>query len=763
MESELEIRSRRSHGLFGTFLVIAYLSGLAIEYSGIFKRAELQTINQRFEARNWLRWTPASLDRLNLPRLLAYHEKHEIPRRWHAWDYTLSWLIENNHPPIKHKFIIFNHQLEDEPPPEAAVINPWMKPLLKWPLPRASIASSLEFLAKSKVKLIILDNDFPQYSPDDARLAMSIHKCDTGAFAGYKVPVLMARTVNRSTSTNLLKVEVPTSPSGVLAELKKLEPGVDVLKKYTGSTGVWIDQDQVVRSLASNIRGHHGEDYESIATKAATALGELKDTKLPNPLIIDYAGPPNSYPVRPYTYLLDPQRQKEMVKPSPGSTDVTLKDAIVILGDGVVDVYSTSTTNFGYNFMSGPEILANAIDTISRKSWPTQVSGLAAVNWLFLNALVAAAIAALWRSKLVETIRKNDALPGDYSLKNLLSDLVVIVFTMSLSVLAACLLFAYAGLIVPVIAPLVAIIFGTVASIAWEREKERMETMCSRIQAAEEKLVMMREIHRVDLQAQAAHAKAREFLKEHEQRVEFLHKINHDLRGPVGVLNWTIMRLQKDGLHSPTAPQKIERLANSADRLSELLDELMLSYEIKQTAPEREQTTTDLNSVASDCCKLQSSLAEERNSNITCTLSDIATVSGRPLEISRCIDNLTRNALLHNKPGTNVSISVIASDSFHSIVVADDGKGISRSDLNHIFDAGYRIKQNAESHKDGKGLGLHIVKELIESMGGTIKVESTVGEGTRFTLTLPATKIAEVDRVNDMAPKVEKVQEEICA
>lgn len=759
MDMQRKTQSYSSYGLFITYLVIAYVCGAVIEASGIFKRAELQTINQRFEARSWLNWNSESLARLNPFVLFAYHQKHEIPKRLWAWDYTLSWLIEKNHPKIKHKFVIFEHQLEDEPPPEAAEVNPWMKPLLKWPVSRASVADSIDFLARSNVKMIILDNDFPQYSPDDSHLALSIHKCANGTTSGYPIPVLMARTINRSSASNLVKVEVPTAPNGVLSQLKKLEPDVDVVEKYTGSTGVWLDQDQVVRSLATRIQGQQGADYESIAVKALARLGEKLPDAIPNPLIIDYAGPPNSelYPVRPYTYLLDPERQKEMTLPSGKTEDVTLKDAVVILGDGVLDVYSTSTTNFGCNFMSGPEILANAIDTISRQSWPTSLTGIAAINWIFLNALVGAAILAFCRSRATkESIRKNEFILSGYTTKNLLTDLLVLIFTIVLSTFTACIMFAWLKLIVPVISTLVALTFGTVGAVAFEREKDRLETMRLRVQTAEEKLEMMQEIHRVELKAQAAHAEAREYLKEREQRLEFLHKINHDLRGPVGVLNWTIMRLQKEGLQSASAPQKLERLANSSDRLSALLDELMHSYEDKPRADTDENSSmTDLNDIALECCKLQSSLAEERQSTISCNLSSAANVRVRSLEISRCIDNLIRNALLHNKSGTHVSVSVQPGTDRHAITVGDNGKGIAAADLSHIFDAGYRVKKNMDSHKDGQGLGLHIVKTLIEESGGEVSVESTVGEGTKFIISLPAKAISDQQQLGSTSEELE--------
>ena len=379
------------------YVAVACLAGLCLELSGIFVRPELQTINRRFESRPWLKWTPESLKRLNLVTLWNYHEAHEIPRRWWAWNYTLSWLIENNHPEVKHKFIIFNHLLEDEPPAEAVQDHPWMKPLMQWPPSRRSMADVIEFLARSGARLIILDNDFPQYSGDDAILAHSIMASTSGSF-GHKVPVVMARTINKRSSGNIIGVEIPSTPSGVLSELQK-EEGESVTDKYTGITGVFMDEDQVVRRLAARIKGSGDKIHESIVLRALKAIGEKLPVSVPNELNIDFVGPPNSelYPVRPFPYLLDPELRSRLTNPLPDSGDVTLKNAIVILGDGVQDVFSTPTTNMGINSMSGSEVLINSIDTISRKSWSHRVTGLLALLYIALVSTVGGLILVGWK------------------------------------------------------------------------------------------------------------------------------------------------------------------------------------------------------------------------------------------------------------------------------------------------------------------------------------------------------------------------------
>ena len=110
------------------------------------------------------------------------------------------------------------------------------------------------------------------------------------------------------------------------------------------------------------------------------------------------------------------------------------------------------------------------------------------------------------------------------------------------------------------------------------------------------------------------------------------------------------------------------------------------------------------------------------------------------LEISRVIDNLIRNALLHNLPGITVKLSLAREDeNNYRILVQDNGKGIPAEQIDKIFDTGFRIEpKEGEQQPEGQGLGLSIVKSLVESALGKISVESTPGNGCTFKLLLPS-------------------------
>lgn len=736
-----------------------FITSTSVYFSGILYRAHLQTINQRFELRNWLLWNAESLSRLDFGKILDYHEKHDIPKNIWFWDYTLSWLIENNHPPVKHKFVIFNHSLEDEPPDEAIKALPWMAPLKERTLSRKDLASVIEYLAHADVQAIIIDYEFPQYTDGDKQLAKAIFDCSNGKLIKKKIPVFFVRSVHRGAAGSLVKVSVPGATGGVLEELEKLEPGTDVAAKYTGITGVWQDEDQVVRRLANSLSGSDGTEYESLASKLVKQIDKDPNLKLPATFDIDFSAPPNSalYPVRPQHYLFDPELKEEMKNPS--SKDVTLKDSIVLIGDSVSDVFNTPTTSLGLSQMSGTELLAHSIDTISRKSFPYRVAGWQAVVWFLIVSLCAAILFSLIRCLLPIGI-SFESIPTFYI--QTVRDISSLFCGLFIFIVVSCLLFAYGDLLVPMMSPLFGIVVGNICALVWEKEQERFNAIRFKLKSAEHTIELQRQVHKVELDAQAAHAEALELMREKEIRKEFARKVEHDLRAPIGVLNWTILRLAKNSSDNKNVMDNVERLRTTSDRLNGLLDELMQSYELRNHAgigaddkiQEEGQEFCDLNEVVSDCCKLLNPLAMDAGIEIENSLNtEPVLISVRRLEISRVLDNLIKNSIFHNAPGTVVTVKVSAGLATHCAIVSDNGKGIHSHALPNIFNAGFRINDGSGMHKEGQGLGLHIVKTIVDNFKGTIEVESRLAEHTTFIVRVPALRKKDDLEIESVSPQ----------
>lgn len=714
---------------------MAFALGVVLECSYVFERQELQSINKRFEARPWLVWSSESLKRLNPALLWQYHERHEMPHTWNHWDWTLSWLIEHNHPPVMNHIVIFNRALEDEPPDEAVKQFPWMRPLLQYPLPRKTVAEMVDFLAASGAAAIVLDNDFPQHADGDADIARVIDKWNNKVESSKRVPILMVGTVNSGSDSRVMQLGVPTHPVGVLSELRALDPNSDLEQKYIGTTCVFQDADQVVRGIFLN-RNVAGKQYNSIIIKLLNALKRPIPADLPEGVMdIDFGSPPRSdlYPTRSLSYLLDPDRKKTISDPN--GEDVNVKGAVVFIGDGITDIYSTPFTNDGNNQMTGTEILAHALETVSRHSWPTRLSWFETVLYLALTSCLGALFWVSWKAMQIAS-----TVPGKIrhkSVVRLLEDLCMCVLMVLTVYLAPCLIFNCSGFLVPMFDPTIAVAFGAFATILFEREHEREEKFHLQLSAAEEKLVLTQEKYEAELKSHEAEARSREMLIDKKRRHEFVRRINHDLNAPVSVLNWTVSELQMMDLQNTQAKEKVSRLVKSSDKLGELIDQLVQSYDY-ETVPNESggvRVMCDLASVVHDCVDGQKPLATMHEDILEWDRpSNPMIVKANQLELTRVIDNIIRNAVKHNPKGTKVKVTALTNGRFHLVSISDTGKGIAPEHVENIFQPGFRVEP---ANKDGQGLGLDIAKTLIEAMGGEISVESQLRKGTTFKLKIP--------------------------
>jgi two-component system OmpR family sensor kinase len=113
------------------------------------------------------------------------------------------------------------------------------------------------------------------------------------------------------------------------------------------------------------------------------------------------------------------------------------------------------------------------------------------------------------------------------------------------------------------------------------------------------------------------------------------------------------------------------------------------------------------------------------------------TITGDPDALRQVLANLIANARLH-APGANVEVTVDSLDHSHATVaVRDDGPGMSPDVADHVFDRYFRAGQSPMSNVRSSGLGLSIVAAIISGHGGTIDLDTALGEGSTFTIVLP--------------------------
>lgn len=227
-------------------------------------------------------------------------------------------------------------------------------------------------------------------------------------------------------------------------------------------------------------------------------------------------------------------------------------------------------------------------------------------------------------------------------------------------------------------------------------------------------------------------------LAQHEElRRNLIADVAHELRTPLTIIQGNLEAML-DGI-LPTSPEEIATLRDEAAMLTRLVADLRLLSlaESGQLKLERAKiNVVELITRAVEPFRLQAQSSEVHlNLDLASNLPQIEVDVDRMTQVIR---NLLGNALRHTPAGGRVTVAC-QSDKPHelSVIVSDTGEGIPPDDLPYIFDRFYRADKSRSRASGGSGIGLAIVKQLVEAHGGKVWVESQPGRGATFAFTLP--------------------------
>jgi len=147
--------------------------------------------------------------------------------------------------------------------------------------------------------------------------------------------------------------------------------------------------------------------------------------------------------------------------------------------------------------------------------------------------------------------------------------------------------------------------------------------------------------------------------------------------------------------------------------------------------------SVDLRDVVQELINQLAMLAEQKDIVLTGDVQPVPLVSGDKLRLRQMAANLIANAIRYTSEGGRVNVRLEAVEQGVKLVVEDTGIGIPEADLPRIFDRFYRVDKARSREEGGSGLGLSIVKWIVDAHHGDITVESVVDEGTTFTVVLP--------------------------
>ena len=227
--------------------------------------------------------------------------------------------------------------------------------------------------------------------------------------------------------------------------------------------------------------------------------------------------------------------------------------------------------------------------------------------------------------------------------------------------------------------------------------------------------------------------------RDRDRSRDFLADVSHELRTPLAALR-TFNELLREGADADpearaefieSSGQQIERLDWLAQNLLELskLDSGLVLLDLRPD---------DLRAPVESAIEQSSSVARKRGIDLTIHLPAAPVrIRHDPQRIGQVVVNLVANAVKFTPRGGSVTVDLSATIDGARIDVTDTGTGIATTELPHIFERFYRGSSASEARSSGSGLGLAIVRSIVEMHGGSVEVESRVGAGSRFSVSLP--------------------------
>lgn len=233
---------------------------------------------------------------------------------------------------------------------------------------------------------------------------------------------------------------------------------------------------------------------------------------------------------------------------------------------------------------------------------------------------------------------------------------------------------------------------------------------------------------------QAAEASHAELEKSCKALSDFAHTASHDLKAPLRHIT-TYCNLLKDECAdqlSAEGQKYVQRLLVNADRLRNLIDSLLAYSEARDSVKER--TLVDTMAVTQEAMEvLEEDLAK---TGARVTLGDLPVVKACPMLLKLVVRNLLSNAIkYHGDASPDIDVKAEEKDGEYVFCVSDNGEGIPAEYHAQIFEPFQRLHSKDEI--EGSGLGLSICRQVVQTHGGRIWVESTSGEGASFYFTLP--------------------------
>jgi len=225
-----------------------------------------------------------------------------------------------------------------------------------------------------------------------------------------------------------------------------------------------------------------------------------------------------------------------------------------------------------------------------------------------------------------------------------------------------------------------------------------------------------------------------------KMKEELISNVSHELRTPLtsikAYVETLISSVDEDDVE--TRKEFLKVISDEAERLTRLINDLLDLSKMEAKSIKYERNKLDIVELTRHVLMVQKELADQRNIELSCESNyDRIEMWGDKDRISQVLTNLVSNAIKYNKDNGKVIVKLKKKPTGVTIVVEDTGIGIDKKHIPMLFEKFFRVDSSLTYEVSGTGIGLSIVKHIIEMHGGTINVESEVGKGSRFIVFFP--------------------------
>jgi len=217
----------------------------------------------------------------------------------------------------------------------------------------------------------------------------------------------------------------------------------------------------------------------------------------------------------------------------------------------------------------------------------------------------------------------------------------------------------------------------------------------------------------------------------------FVADAGHELNTPISIIEASVETLETTLKDNDIANEILPVISRASKRMKDLAANLMLLAKTERAELLSPRTPVDLPDLVTEVLREQKEISKKKNVNLVANETQSKSILGHGESLHHLLSNLVSNAISYTDPGGTVTLETSVSDNHVIISIMDTGVGIPQEALPHIYDRFFRVDKSRSRAAGGSGLGLSIVKAIVDAHHGSIQAESQPGIGSKFTVTLP--------------------------